>query len=60
MKTESNDRNRKPQIMPTKAMQNDYIKKIKSLADDGDSIALVGLVLISRIDSFFKNSGYKL
>lgn len=56
MKSELNKGRTGQNLMPSKAVQREYLKAIRENADDGDIVAMGVLLALSRVDDLLKNS----
>ena len=56
MKSELNKGRSGQNLMPSKAVQRDYLKTIRDSADGGDIVAMGVLLALSRVDDLLKNS----
>lgn len=56
MKSELNKGRSGQNLMPSKAVQREYLKAIRENADGGDIVAMGVLLALSRVDDLLKNS----
>ena len=40
-----------PNLMPSKAVQKDYLRQLRQAADAGDTTAMVGMLILAKMDA---------